>query len=363
MVESVRRQLLWVVLAVSCGLAAGSLACASKAAPAGPAPDGGQGSYATDCDVSAGEFPKANCDASPRLCDSPPTCSVPASCGDPEKCLGVGDNTGKTKIALRLRRLQVAAPASLKTTLVQSQILNKAMDLKLPACGERGDGAFNWLMDVDLATNRLVTGGAAPADPSGAGGYCFVRTKLNGFDVAPIDVSLTRDAQGRYSTTVVPALNVPIFVQGKRDNAILLPLRDVTVRDITLSSGGNCLGAYRPGGLSDYLGCKENLTDCPKWQTGASLGGYIRLADADKVEIVDIGRTLCTVLTNRIGQGANATSCPKTAAGALDVQGDYCSTTKSAGGCRDSFWLAATLAASAAELQANPTDPFCTAAP
>ena len=47
----------------------------------------------------------------------------------------------------------------------------------------------------------------------------------------------------------------------------------------------------------------------------------------------------------------------------VDVKGDYCSTTKSAGGCQDSFWLAATLAASAAEVQATPTDPFCTGSP
>ena len=89
--------------------------------------------------------------------------------------------------------------------------------------------------------------------------------------------------------------------------------------------------------------------------------GYIKLSDADKIDIIDIGKTLCTVLTNKTGPDGK--SCPKTATGEIDVKGDYCSTTKSAGGCQDSFWLAATLAASATELQANPTDPFCTGTP
>ena len=332
-----------------------AVSCASKTAtPAGDNP------YELDCAVQAGGFAKATCDSSPRLCDEATSCSHASTCGNAGECLNTVDHTGKTQVALRVRRLAVAAPEALTINLVQHTILNKAMDLTNTACFERGDGSFNWILQVDKATSRLITGGAAPADPTGAGGYCFVRTKLNGFDVAPSDVKLTQDAQGRYTTETVPELNVPIFVQNKRDNIIILPLRQVTVKDITLSPSGNCIGSYRAGGVSKHLGCRENITDCPKWNTSASLSGYIKLSDADKIDIIDIGKSLCTILTNRTG--TDGKTCPKTAAGDVDFKGDYCSTTKSPGGCQDSFWLAATLAASATTIQTAPTDPFCTGA-
>ncbi len=359
MVESNRRALPWAIAAVVGGLGLAAVACSSKE-DAAPAPSD-ENLYADDCAVQPGGFPKATCDSSPRLCDAPPTCSVPTKCGNVNECLNTTDNTGKTKVALRVRRLAVASPESLTIPLVQRTILNKAMDLASNECGERGDGSFNWILEVDLAANKLKTGGAAPADPSGAGGYCFVNTKLNGFDVAPINVNLTKSAAGLYTTETVPVLNVPIFVQGKRDNVIILPLREVTVKDVALSANGNCIGSYRAGGLTKDLSCREDVSACPKWLTGGSLGGYIKLSDADKIDIVDIGKTLCTVLTNKTGPDGK--TCPKTATGDVDVKGDYCSTTKSAGGCQDSFWLAATLAASAAEVQANPTDPFCTGTP
>ncbi len=356
MVKSIRRGMPWAVAAVVGGLGLAALACSSDKGST-TTPTDGENPYVNDCAVTPGGFPKATCDASPRLCDAPGACSLAATCGNASQCLNTVDNAGKTKVALRVRRLQVAAPESLTIPLVQRTILNKAMDLASTACSERGDGSFNWIMEIDTAANRLVTGGAAPADASGAGGYCFVRTKLNGFDVAPIDVAITKNADGTYTTATVDVLNVPIFVQGKRDNVIILPLRNVTVKDVALSANGNCIGAFRAGGLSKDLDCRENISDCPKWQTAGALGGFISLADADKIEIVDIGKSLCTVLTNKTGPDGK--TCPKTAAGDLDVKGDYCSTTKSAGGCQDSYWLAATLAASAAEIQSAPTDPFC----
>jgi hypothetical protein len=358
-VESNLRAWPWAMVALVGGLGLAAAACSSKEAAA-PAPSD-ENAYENDCAVQIGGFPKATCDKSPRLCDTPPTCSLPTTCGNVSQCLNTVDNAGKTKVALRVRRLAVAAPESLTIPLVQRTILNKAMDFASPTCGERGDGSFNWILEVDLATNKLKTGGAAPADAAGAGGYCFVNTKLNGFDVAPINVNLTKSAEGLYTTETVPVLNVPIFVQGKRDNVIILPLREVTVKDVALSANGNCIGSYRAGGLTTDLDCRENISDCPKWLTGGSLAGYIKLSDADKIDIIDIGKTLCTVLTNKTGPDGK--SCPKTATGEIDVKGDYCSTTKSAGGCQDSFWLAATLAASATELQANPTDPFCTGTP
>jgi hypothetical protein len=356
------RGVAFAVAAIVGGFGFAAVACASSSNSSGSSTGttDGENAYANDCAVAPGGFPKATCDNSPRLCDSPPTCSLAATCGNVNECLNTVDHTGQTKVSLRVRRLAVSAPESLTIPLVQRTILNKAMDLTNVACSERGDGSFNWIMQIDKATNRLTTGGAAPADPTGAGGYCFVRSKLNGFDVAPIDVNLTKDAEGRYTTETVPVLNVPIFVQGKRDNIIILPLRNVTVKDVTLSPSGNCIGGFRAGGLDGANDCRENTTDCPKWTTGGSLGGYISLADADKIEIIDIGKTLCTVLTNKTG--SDGKSCPKTATGEPDVKGDYCSTTKSAGGCQDSYWLAATLSASAATIDANPTDPFCQAA-
>ncbi len=342
------------VAVVACASSSSSSSTASGCST--PAADGG----AAPCSVQPGGYPAADCEASRGECEVCATCTLASSCGNTNECLNTVDNTGKTKLALRVRRLNIASPPSLKDIIVQRTILNKAMDLANPTCSERGDGSFNWIMQIDTANNRLITGGAAPADVTGNGSYCFVRTKLNGFDAAPIDVKLTKDAQGRYTTETVPVLNVPIFVQNKRDNVIILPLRGVTVHDVTVSPSGNCIGGFRIGGLDSALSCKEDDTSCSKWTTGASLGGFVSLADADKIDIVDIGKTLCTVLTSKTG--ADNKSCPKTAAGALDVQGDYCSTTNSVGGCRDSFWISATLAASATSIDPNPTDAFCTPA-
>jgi hypothetical protein len=51
--------------------------------------------------------------------------------------------------------------------------------------------------------------------------------------------------------------------------------------------------------------------------------------------------------------------CSKDASGKITAMGDYCSQSNSAGGCADSFWLAATIAASAAKINDGSHDPAC----
>jgi hypothetical protein len=111
-----------------------------------------------------------------------------------------------------------------------------------------------------------------------------------------------------------------------------------------MSTDGNCIGDINPawygyaGGGS--AGCKDTAPEtCPKWFTNGSLAGYITLADAKNVFVAALGEDLCALLETQ-------SSC-------MMGMGDYCSTTHSAGGCKDSFWLSATFAANAVKI--NPT--------
>ena len=86
--------------------------------------------------------------------------------------------------------------------------------------------------------------------------------------------------------------------------------------------------------------------------------------EADAVDIKDTQRSLCVQLT---GDGNGTVSpegikhCSRTN-GKLNVigQGDFCSTTLQPGGCKDSFWLSGTFAASAAKIDDAPTRAECT---
>ena len=97
---------------------------------------------------------------------------------------------------------------------------------------------------------------------------------------------------------------------------------------------------------------------CSKWNTSGSLGGFITLEEADKVIIKEISSSLCVLLTKTPKDPATL-GCQRDGAGKLTQKGDYCSTTDSPGGCQDSFWLAATFAASAAKINDGAGNPNC----
>jgi hypothetical protein len=76
------------------------------------------------------------------------------------------------------------------------------------------------------------------------------------------------------------------------------------------------------------------------------------------VFVRDLGRTLCVVLS-RQPAGPNG-ACVRDDAGKLVAKGDYCGVDKQPGSCADSYWLAASFAASAAPIhEGSDAEPGC----
>jgi hypothetical protein len=227
-------------------------------------------------------------------------------------------------------------------------------------CGEGGDGTFNWLIQVDTATNQLTTGGAPPTSDPFNTGYCFVNTTIEGLKVGPITTTVTKNSDGSFSTGVIPKLYVPIYVAasaGQMEQVIVLPLSNTQVKNVTMSESNNCIGAFNPDGVVSDGGatCMDTSDDCARWTTAGSLAGYITLNEADGVNVPQLKESLCALLTSGTGgtvmnDAGTESMCKRDSSGKIIAMGNYCSTTNAAGGCNDSFWLAATFAASAAKI-------------
>lgn len=309
----------------------------------------------TACSATPGSLPAPNCDPSDNSCPGSGTeCKIgdKATCGDPTTCKPLADNTGKPTIDLRVRRLLVVSPSTLSAPVIQNSVVTKGVDLKSPACGEKGDGAFNWLIRLDKAAGTITTGGAPPSDDVVGKGFCFYKQNVNGLEIKSetIKTTVTGDT---FSTDPIPLLNVPIFVNGDVKNVVILPIRDAVLKSAKLSNNNNCVGKFNPKALDDTCGVKDPDT-CSPWGTDGAIGGYITLADADKVDVSVTQSSLCVILTQTPKGPDN-----RCQASALQGTGDYCSTTKSAGGCKDSFWLSATFAASAIKINDGSQDPNC----
>jgi hypothetical protein len=76
------------------------------------------------------------------------------------------------------------------------------------------------------------------------------------------------------------------------------------------------------------------------------------------VPLADLGgESLCVLLTGSTAD-QKTMKCQRTV-GKINYPGDYCSTSNTPGDCRDSFWLAATFAASAAKINDGANVPQC----
>lgn len=296
------------------------------------------------CEAKPGELPAPDCDDSARSCAQAPGCALDeARCGSPATCLPLADNAGRDVLDLRVRRLNIAAPAALASPFIQNTVVNSGIDLAEPACAERGTGLFSWLLRVDKAAGTLVTGGAPPAsDPLGQG-FCFAAFDLGGTKVQPISTRI-EFVGDTFKTLDRRDVNIPIFLSQQLSSAILLPIRDARIEGVTLSADGNCIGAFNAAALDPS--CAEDRALCVKWSTAGALGGFITLEEADGVTIRDLNnKSLCAFLAAE----ADLT-CRRDARGEIAFKGDYCSKDKSPGSCEDSVWLAATFAASAATI-------------
>ena len=312
------------------------------------------------CEANPGTFPDPKCDPSNNKCPGSGTaCKIDkAKCGDPATCMPLADNTGKSVVDLRIRLLNVVAPPSLATGVIPG-VVTKGVDLNRPECAEKGDNAFNWLIRLDKTAGTVVTGGAPPvADPTGTG-YCFFKKNIGGLDIQreQVKASVTGNT---FTTEAIPLLSVPIFVGGDIANTVILPIREAVLKNATLSADGNCVGAFNPKALDDTCIITDPDT-CSKWRTDGVIGGFITLEDSDKVTIDVVSESLCVLLTKSAKDPA--TNKCKRVNGVIDGQGDFCSTTKQPGGCKDSFWLSATFAASAVKINDGSADVNCQGGP
>lgn len=305
------------------------------------------------CEATPGNLPQANCDNSDKKCTATPGCSIDETkCGSSSTCLPTADNKGKDVLDFRLRRLAIAAPKTLAADFIQNTIVTLNIDLDAKECAENGKGLFTWLLRVDRKNNVMKTGGAPPSnDPFGVG-FCFANFDLGANHVAPIEskIEFTGDT---FESTELRDVNIPIFLSQDPASAIVLPISDVRISDVTISSDGNCIGSLNKNALDPS--CSDDRSLCSKWNTSGALGGYITLEAAEGVKIRDLGgKSLCSFLF-----GESALSCPRGADGKIAEVGDYCSTTKSAGGCADSSWLAATFAGAAVKVDGSNTLAAC----
>ncbi len=312
------------------------------------------------CKADPGQLPTPNCDNSSNDC-SQPGCPIDTSkCGDPGTCLPLADNGGKSTLDFRIRRLNIAAPPSLALPLIQNAIVTKNIDLKAKQCGELGNGAFNWLIRLDKTANTLKTGGAPPVTDFLGQGYCFYNhTTTTGVKVGPADGTVKFDGDTFSTTTPIKSLPIPIFLAGDVNNVIVLPITDATITSVTISANNNCIGSFQPKALDSD--CVDDPGACSKWQTAGAIGGYITLEEADGVLVQDLSESLCVLLTGTVSSKTADGKCQRDGGGHIVPKGDFCSTTKTAGGCQDSYWLAATFAASAAKINDGSTTVECQA--
>jgi len=328
-------------------VSAAALACAGGAVASGCAEDEHKRSDGGDvtggCSIKAGEIPPPSCDNASNECATERACSIDEKkCGSASTCLPIADNKGKQVLDFRMRRLNVAAPKALAQQFIQKTVVTTNIDLNARECGEKGKGLFTWLLRVDRQNNTLVTGGAPPsADPFGVG-YCFARfTTADKIVIEPLQTGIVFQGD-TFKSTDKKKLNVPIFLNGDVNNVVVLPVTDVVIQGVALSEGGNCIGKLNPNALSSD--CSDDPALCSKWQTAGALGGYITIEEADQVYIQDLSESLCVILTQS-SKGPDGRCTRQN--GKIAFEGDYCSKDKQPGSCKDSFWLAATFAASA----------------
>jgi hypothetical protein len=315
------------------------------------------------CTAPPGQFPQADCDPSDNSC-SGGQCSISdPKCGSPQTCLPLKQNTGSV-LDFRLRRLNVIAPPPLtyaSNYLIQSLVIDNAVDLAAKECGENGKGTFNWLFRLDKGNSRVTTGGAPPVTDPFNTGYCFFNHKVGPLSVTQVTGPVHADPSGTYSTEPIPKLLVPIFLDVEATQTIVLPLTNTVIRDVTISSDGSCIGSLNLLALDNS--CADSYSDCSKWHTAGSIGAFITLEDADSVVIDLLHETLCVLLTGSGAPGNNGVQVCARSGGKIAATGDYCSSPAGPGGCADSYWLAATFAASAVKINDGTNDPRCSGIP
>ncbi len=283
-------------------------------------------------------------------------CYVAGPDGPGNACLAKADNTGD-KYQLRVSQLVVSSPASLAAPFMQNAIITKKIDLQQSACFQSGEGEFNILFEYDTKAKTLTAGASIPQGLIGPpkDGTCFAKftDSTSGIDVAPVSVPYT--VSGDTYTASFDKVVIPIYINEAEDSYALLPLHKLEVK-ATLSSDHDCVGSFRADQLQPPL-CGPAENDFA-WNNGGSFNAYITVAEADTVDVADLGESLCVLLSGDPGtwKGTDAKHTCKgsdqyKSTGKLPV-GDWCSTTNSAAtaSCQDAWHLETQFAASAMKI-------------
>ena len=312
------------------------------------------------CSVLPGEFPPPDCDPAEDECTGG-GCSIDESkCGSAGSCLPLGDNGGRSVLDFRIRRLVFAAPEALAAVEFAQRVTTPSIDLKSPECGEGGFDSWPWLLRFDRQKKTLTTGGAPPSSDPFKLGYCFFNSKQNGLTIGPaaeLPVRYDADKRTFSSGASIERLLMPVFVRGDLKNMIVLPITDFAVRNVEVSDDDNCIGTFNPKALDGS--CTETPATCSKWKTAGAMAGHITLEEADEIDVSALGVSLCALLAKIPPTGNGITKCPRDEEGTITVSGDYCTGTRKPCDCRDSFWLAATFAASAVRIHDGSSVPEC----
>jgi hypothetical protein len=274
--------------------------------------------------------------------------------GPGNACLAKADNTGD-KVQLRLSQLQVSSPVALIQPFMQDAIITKKINLHQQACYQSGEAEFNILFELDTKAKTLTAGASIPQELIGApkDGTCFAKftDQSSGIDVGPVSTPFT--VSGDTYSANFDKLVLPIYINPVQDSYALLPLHNVDVT-ATLSKDHDCVGSFRAADLQPPL-CAPAEGEFA-WVNGGGFDAYITVAEADTVDIVDLGESLCVLLS-----GDPATwkgTDPKHTCKGSDQykatnqlpEGDWCSSTNSASGCKDAWHLVTKFAASAIKI-------------
>jgi hypothetical protein len=248
-----------------------------------------------------------------------------------------------------MSQITITKPTVLGMGVVGNIVAN-GLTMNLEECNLAGGGTFSWLLQFDTATGKLLTGGGKPAaDPTA--GYCFVDEMVNGFQISPANID--SGLMGQQFTAEVGDIIVPIYLDAKAEEAVLLPLKKGKLTG-ELSADNNCVGKYNADTLDPENNC---LAEAGKlaFTNAGTLDGYITLKDADSVIVDTLNQSLCVLLSGdaaTYGDGGMPAKCKVDGMGNIMFKGDWCDATNAAADatCFDSSKLGAAYAASGVKI-------------
>ncbi len=281
-----------------------------------------------------------------------PTCPALAIGSD---CLGLVDNTGKDKFALRLAQLSVTGPEVLTKPFV-SALVGNGVFINQPACNVAGLGTFSLIAEVDMTASTLRVGGAKPqAKPED--GYCYAYDPAH--DIEPMTVNAQYNDDGSFTIDKIPSITLPIYLDIEASSAVYMPLRDVQLVNGTISSDRNCIGKFNADGLQPLNQCKPDLEEKIEYfLNGADLEGHITLEEADTVdvELLNPTQSLCVLLsgdakTYGVADKDGVLRCTRDGQGNIELKGDWCASSNKPDDCQDAYRLEAGIALSSVKLR------------